>query len=72
MFYLLKAYKAGTNTLVTKREVVGIAAAEWQRKRWESRGYEVNLMMQCTKYIAIKRITNPQSLAPRITAKPAR
>ncbi len=72
MFYLLKAYKPGTNILVMKREVVGIVAAEHLRKRWEARCYEVNLMMHCTKYLAIKRITNPQSLAPRITAKPAR
>jgi hypothetical protein len=69
MFYAIKAYVEGTNSLVKSREMRGY---DWTAKQvaiWERQGYEVTVTMLCTKYIEVARIANPKSLAPKAYPK---
>ncbi len=69
MFYLVKCYVRGEAVVIKKREVVGYANVEFLKKRFEKQGYEVDVIMNCMKYINVKKITHPQSLAPRTLSK---
>lgn len=56
MLYIVTAYKYATPIDVKSREVRGFDNAEAQQKIWEAQGYECNITMQCTKYIAVEKV----------------
>lgn len=55
MLYTVTAYVKDTELVKKTRELKGFSAVEAQQKIWENQGYEVDITMQCTKYICLKK-----------------
>lgn len=60
MIYIVTAYKKDCPDVVKKREVQGYANAEFLDKRWTEQGYDVDVVMNCLKYIALRKLANPR------------
>lgn len=65
MIYSVKAYVPFKGKCVYQEEVRGFDATEPLRIKWEAEGYDVNVIMECLKYIDEMRSTRPQDLARR-------
>ncbi len=67
MLYIVTAYKKDSTEIVKTREVEGYANAEFLDIRWTQQGYDVDVQMNCLKYIALRKLANPNF--PQRTSK---
>ena len=58
MIYMVTAYKKDCPDVVKKREVVGHENAAFLENRWVKQGYDVDVVMNCLKYIALRKLAN--------------
>jgi hypothetical protein len=58
MLYIVTAYKKDSTEVIKTREVEGFSNAEFLDIRWTRQGYDVDVQMNCLKYIALRKLAN--------------